>query len=259
MDAIHRTEQNSKNAGPRLLVLASGEVGAEAVGLLRNHFGKMSICVIWDRTSSVPAPDACFLEISPQELDSEMLPKLDLGVLAWWPAIVPPDVLETSHLGFLNIHPSLLPYGRGKDPNFWCLVEGTPFGVTVHKASSRVDLGPVVLQEEIPVTWESTGGSLHALATMVAPHVLFQGCLQYLAAPDEVTDLNFGSTRPPRRRAELDPASLIQLDSPYTARQLLNLLRARTFPGFPGCHFVDDEGRTYEVRIEISAAEKVDP
>ncbi len=49
---------------------------------------------------------------------------------------------------------------------------------------------------------------------------------------------------------ELQPASRIDLDRQSSARQLLNLLRARTFPGYPACHF-EDKGEMYEVRVDI--------
>jgi len=49
---------------------------------------------------------------------------------------------------------------------------------------------------------------------------------------------------------ELDPASVIDLDKEYRARDLLNLLRARTFAGHPACWF-EDGGEKFEVRVSI--------
>ena len=49
---------------------------------------------------------------------------------------------------------------------------------------------------------------------------------------------------------ELELASVIQLDKSYMARDLINLIRARTFPGHPACRF-SDNGKEYEVRISI--------
>jgi methionyl-tRNA formyltransferase len=52
------------------------------------------------------------------------------------------------------------------------------------------------------------------------------------------------------RGAELETASRIDLDASYRARDLLNLLRARTFPPHPAAWFVDD-GVRYVVRVAI--------
>ena len=50
---------------------------------------------------------------------------------------------------------------------------------------------------------------------------------------------------------EMGVLSLIDLEMQYSARNLLNLLRGRTFPGHPACWFRDGD-EEYEVRIEIN-------
>ncbi|MDR1366186.1 MAG: hypothetical protein LBJ03_03865 [Holosporales bacterium] len=41
----------------------------------------------------------------------------------------------------LNIHPSYLPYGRGRDPVVWAIRNHHPAGVTLHKINEKVDEG----------------------------------------------------------------------------------------------------------------------
>ncbi|NYT46280.1 hypothetical protein H0A64_15755 [Alcaligenaceae bacterium] len=45
------------------------------------------------------------------------------------------------------------------------------------------------------------------------------------------------------------------MDASYKARDLLNLIRARTFDGYPACVFEEREEQ-YEVRITISRRSK---
>ena len=61
----------------------------------------------------------------------------------------------------LNIHPSLLPYGRGRDPVVWAVRYSHPAGVTLHEVSSGVDEGPIYYQEEIPYSFPISGGQLY--------------------------------------------------------------------------------------------------
>jgi methionyl-tRNA formyltransferase len=50
-------------------------------------------------------------------------------------------------LGVLNVHPSLLPAGRGPEPVFWTLRRGEPTtGVTVHRMDAGLDTGPIIAQ-----------------------------------------------------------------------------------------------------------------
>jgi methionyl-tRNA formyltransferase len=65
---------------------------------------------------------------------------------------LPREAFETPPLGILNVHPSLLPAGRGPEPVFWTLRRGEPVtGVTVHLMDAGFDTGPIVAQVEMPV------------------------------------------------------------------------------------------------------------
>ena len=52
------------------------------------------------------------------------------------------------------------------------------------------------------------------------------------------------------RASELESASKIDLNANYRARDLFNLLRARTFEGYPSCWFEED-GCRYKISIKI--------
>ncbi len=175
----------------------------------------------------------------------------DLGLLAWWPHIVKDNILDLSRRGFLNFHPSFLPYGRGKNPNFWALVGDTPFGVSIHWVDGSIDGGDIAFQKTIEKSWGDNGQSLYEKSKkeIVA---LFRECLPRILAGDvpRIPQPGF----PVHYARELDPASHIDLNREYRARDLLNLLRARTFAGYPGCWFTED-GKKYEVRVNITNLE----
>lgn len=174
---------------------------------------------------------------------------LDLIILAWWPYIIRPEVIALARLGCLNFHPSYLPYNRGKHYNFWALVEGAPFGVTLHWVDEGIDSGDIAFQARIPTTWEDTGGTLYAKAQREIVRLFKERFAEISSGriPRVPQEAGAGSFH---RAAELDAASEIKLDESYTARRLLDLLRARTFPPHPGAWFVDG-GERYEVRVEI--------
>lgn len=172
--------------------------------------------------------------------------------LAWWPKIVSQRFLSAGQAVTLNMHPSLLPYGRGKDPNFWALAENEPFGVTIHHVDSGVDTGGIAFQAELASDWTDTGESLYGRA-QEALVLLFEQSLDAMLSLD-IPCVPQAEGKPPRRRAELASRSELDIDAPTTARSVLNLLRARTFPPFPGCRFTDETG-SYQVRVQIEKAE----
>lgn len=61
-------------------------------------------------------------------------------------------VREKEKLPIVNIHPSLLPKGRGAWPMPVAILNGdTKSGITIHKMSEEFDEGDILLQREIPI------------------------------------------------------------------------------------------------------------
>lgn len=174
---------------------------------------------------------------------------LEIGVLAWWPHIIDEHQISLTRRGFVNTHPGYLPYNRGKHPYFWSIVDSTPFGVTLHYVNRDIDSGAIIAQEEIPVTWEDTGESLYCKSRERILQLFyknFDSILNNTAAVQEQC-LETGTFHYGK---ELDPVCSIELDQPYTARRLLNILRGRMFHGKGACSFVEN-GKKYTVSITI--------
>jgi len=242
----------------RLLVLADGEVGRRVCEVLRDRGVVPSVLVVTDGGGA--AITNVFVDPPPVEVlawselrEEAVLGRvrgldLDVGLLAWWPHVIPSEVRSLCGRVFLNLHPSLLPHGRGKDPNFWALVERTPFGVTIHHVTDEVDAGDIAFQRELTVTWTDDGESLHRRAQDALVELL-DANLERIVTGD-VPAVPQPQGFPTHRRADLDPRSQIDLDAPIAPRALLDVLRARTFTGHPGAWF-DDDGERFEVRIRI--------
>jgi methionyl-tRNA formyltransferase len=175
---------------------------------------------------------------------------IDLGLLAWWPKIIKDPLLALPLMGFVNTHPSLLPHNRGKHYNFWALVEQAPFGVTLHRVDSGVDTGDIVAQECIQYGWCDTGETLYKKA-QIAMLNLFRKTYPILRTQQFSSKPQSSQKGSFHRASELISASNVNFDAHYRARDLLNLLRARTFQGHPGCWFEED-GSRFEISINIT-------
>ncbi len=86
----------------------------------------------------------------------------DAGVIVAYGLILPPAILEAPRLGCLNLHPSLLPRWRGAAPIQRAILAGDPeSGVTVMVMDEGLDTGPILGTERLPITSETSAGSLH--------------------------------------------------------------------------------------------------
>ena len=88
--------------------------------------------------------------------------RADCGVSALFRHYVPTHVLAAIPEGVVNLHPSLLPHGRGSHPATWAIWEETPFGATAHRMTEKLDAGPILGQRRIPIDPLDTSFSLYA-------------------------------------------------------------------------------------------------
>jgi len=66
--------------------------------------------------------------------------------------IIPESVIDALGGKVVNLHPSYLPFNRGDQPLLWAAVEGTPFGVTIHKVNEKFDEGPIICQTRLSLS-----------------------------------------------------------------------------------------------------------
>lgn len=86
--------------------------------------------------------------------------KFDWLLNLWGGVIFRKDILSLA-TNSLNIHPSYLPYGRGRDPVVWAIRDNISAGVTLHEINEGVDEGDIWYQEEVPYTMPISGGCLY--------------------------------------------------------------------------------------------------
>lgn len=112
----------------------------------------------------------------------------DLVIAACYPWRLSNRARAASRCGVLNIHPSLLPQGRGPDPVFWMYRHGArDAGVTVHLMDGGLDSGPILAQQRIPVTEEQDAVTLEQLLFETGARILTSLIPQIMAGHAEVT------------------------------------------------------------------------
>ena len=192
----------------------------------------------------------------PNQLDIIERTVPDYIVSVGFDHLVPQEILEIPSEGALNLHPSYLPHNRGKSPNVWPLVEGTPAGVTLHSMDAEFDTGAIIAQRRVETNFSDTGKELHGrledaqfeLFTDVWPKIE-SGNIEY--TPQDDTDGRYHSKADFVELCELDP------EEELSVKTLLDRLRALTFPPFDNA-YLDINGERYYVDVEIRKASEED-
>ena len=77
--------------------------------------------------------------------------KADLLVNGGIRSILRPPLLSVARIGVVNSHPGLLPKYRGCTCLEWAIYNDDPIGSTCHFMNEKIDAGPLVYGEEMPV------------------------------------------------------------------------------------------------------------
>jgi methionyl-tRNA formyltransferase len=85
----------------------------------------------------------------------------EVGVVAAYGEILRRNVLDIPSLGYLNVHPSLLPLYRGPTPVTAAILSGDDVtGVSIIKLVRAMDAGPIVAQATVPLGRDARAGPL---------------------------------------------------------------------------------------------------
>lgn len=172
----------------------------------------------------------------------------EIGISALFGYILRREILEILPSGCVNIHPAFLPYNRGAYPNIWSIVDNTPAGVTVHYIDDGVDTGDIIAQHQVSVEPTDTGESLYRRLEQSCVDLFKETWISIRNGTAPRNPQPFGGTLHRLRDvAEIDE---IDLNRTYTAGDLINILRARTFPPYKGAYFKSGHSKVF-IQIQL--------
>jgi methionyl-tRNA formyltransferase len=96
----------------------------------------------------------------------------DVAVVAAYGLLLPLRILESTRLGCINLHPSLLPSWRGAAPIQRAIMAGdTQTGVDVMCMDAGLDTGPIAMRRIVPIGPNETAGDLTSRLAAIAATV----------------------------------------------------------------------------------------
>jgi methionyl-tRNA formyltransferase len=252
----------------RIVYLANNRVGLEVLKWLMGQDDEVVALVVHppDRqrygeeilaTAGLPAERVFHGDRLGQEDALRQIEQLkpDIGVSVLFGYLLRRRFLRIFPQGCVNLHPALLPYNRGANPNVWSIVDGTPAGVTLHYVDEGVDTGDVMAQREVVVLPTDTGQTLYRRLEKACVQLFCHAwqALRSGQARGSVQRQDAGTAHRVRDLASIDA---IDLDGTYTARRLIDVIRARTFPPYAGA-YIEREGKRIYLRLQLLTEEEL--
>jgi methionyl-tRNA formyltransferase len=157
------------------------------------------------------------------------------------------QILGIPKFGAINVHPSKLPYYRGRDCIRWAMINGeTEIGVTVHQVDEGLDTGEILLQETFPIGLDENYLEVRERMKPYYPKLVLQA----------IQELKDGKTERKKQRA--NEGTYFPHRTPEDGRinwadgslDIHNLVRASYEPGFYAFAYLG-ERKLYITRTKL--------
>ncbi len=170
-----------------------------------------------------------FKDIRTVEQLTELKP--DIIVVAAYGRILPDAVLNIPRFKCINIHPSILPRYRGPSPIAAAILNGdAKTGVTIMLVEQKVDSGPILRQQELPILDEDTAGTLSPRLGQLGADLVVETIPDWIAGKILPVTQDESQATYTRMETKEDGA----LDWHQPADRLWRQVRA--FHPWPGCY-----------------------
>jgi methionyl-tRNA formyltransferase len=106
----------------------------------------------------------------------------DLGIAIGWQRLVPENILDLFRVGVFGMHGSAqdLPFGRGRSPLNWSIIEGRRwFYTNLFKYQAGVDDGPILDTECFSINEQDTAESLHYKITLSLINLIHKNLVNF--------------------------------------------------------------------------------
>ena len=240
----------------KIILFADSYVGYEVIKFFLNNYKEdiaSVVCLEENKIFHLASSSNVNCKVYSNEKDLIKYLKsiaFDVGILAWWPKIISTKLISIPKLGFINTHNSYLPHNRGKHPYFWAIVEKKKYGATLHWVDEGIDTGDIIAQKHIDYDWEDNAETLYNKSLNEIIKLFSEFYPKFRSG--EINSYPQSNDSSFHLASELDKFSEIDLEKSYKARDLLNIIRARTTSSnkFKSAFFKDGKEK-FRVKITI--------
>lgn len=157
-----------------------------------------------------------------------------IGISAHFTKIIKKKLLSLPSLGFINLHPSPLPYYRGATPQHWQIANGeTSSAVTVHYINEGIDTGDIVVQEKFDIAFTDYVADLQKKWLKIYPEIITRAIDKVIAGEKPIRQPDIKT----HYYGILKPEEMVLTDE-MSVVEIYNRVRAFSLP-YSGAQYGD--------------------
>jgi methionyl-tRNA formyltransferase len=181
----------------------------------------------------------------------KMAKTCDFGISVLFGHKIPLELIRSFRLGIINLHPSLLPFGKGSDPVAWGILSNQDQGASIHLISEKIDDGEILSQERIDTNISMNAGEIYAKCTESLFQQLTQIFVPWLRGNLE-SKIQESTNFPTRKSEELNRLRTLSASEITSVENLVLRLQALTYNDGRRPIYKDNEGKLWNVEFRIS-------
>jgi len=186
---------------------------------------------------------------SPEHINWFRNQNIDALISVYWPWLFQESIFKLAKIT-INFHPALLPTNRGWFPHVYNIVNKSIAGVTLHEIANEADAGDIWVQKEVDMF--ETDTSLELYERLQSEIVnLFRRSWDGIIENKIIKSSQDESKATYNSKKEISILDYIELEKNYSGRELVDLLRARSF-GKKGFAYILVHGKKIFLNLRLS-------
>jgi methionyl-tRNA formyltransferase len=169
-----------------------------------------------------------------------------LGISALFRHVLSKEFIQAVDFPILNLHPSLLPLGRGADPIPWAIIENHDVGVTIHRIDEGIDSGNIIVQGVIPTDLSQNAGDIYSAAMQKLQLLIDEVLSGWPKSIVEVEQVGISSSH---RASELANLRAGLVSDGAEIEKAVRIIQALTYNDGTGAKIKATDGKIWSIQV----------
>ena len=173
-----------------------------------------------------------------------------IAISALFGHIIPKEVIKIFNEKIFNLHPSLLPQGKGSDPVPWGIIQGYSQGASIHTVTEKLDSGLILSQQKIESDLGMNAGEIYqkCIDSLIYQ---FDSIIDKVISNDLSLKLQDDLHTVPKKSYEFKELQIIDASETSNLENFIRRIQGLTYSDGRRPKFRDKQGNIWTINLKL--------